>query len=101
MINLLKAQKKPPFDWYYAWLKLSDIGEPQQDINPGMQQPGTIKVSWDKLDSNQSGGTQALFVSVVPDKDIFGAKYNLIYTIEEFTKKIKVCLDATAADHAQ
>eukprot|EP00957_Ditylum_brightwellii_P086848 6610427-Ditylum_brightwellii.AAC.1 len=60
-----------------------------------------IKVSWDQLGSNQSGETQALFMSVVPNKGILGAEYSLIYTIEEFTKKIKVHLDATAANHAQ
>eukprot|EP00957_Ditylum_brightwellii_P152088 11579774-Ditylum_brightwellii.AAC.1 len=68
MSNLLHAQKKPPFGWYYAWLKLSNIGEPQQEINAGMRQPDTIKVSWDQLDSNQSGGTWALSVSVVTNK---------------------------------
>eukprot|EP00957_Ditylum_brightwellii_P066271 5030011-Ditylum_brightwellii.AAC.1 len=100
MSNLLRVQKKPPFGWYYAWLKLSDIREPQHDINAGMQQPDMIKDSWVQPDSNQSGGTWALSVGVVPGKGIFGAKYSLIYTIEEFTKKIKFCLDATAADHA-
>eukprot|EP00957_Ditylum_brightwellii_P012087 913414-Ditylum_brightwellii.AAC.1 len=52
-----------------------------------MQRPDAIKVSWDQPDSNQSGGTQALTISVVPEKGIFGAEYSLIYTIEEFTKK--------------
>eukprot|EP00957_Ditylum_brightwellii_P140873 10731094-Ditylum_brightwellii.AAC.1 len=64
-------------------------------------QPDMIKVSWDQPDSNQSGGTRALSVSGVPDKGILGAEYNLIYTIEEFKKKIKVHLDATTADHAK
>eukprot|EP00957_Ditylum_brightwellii_P025586 1933663-Ditylum_brightwellii.AAC.1 len=86
MSNLLQAQKKPPFGWYYTWLKLSNIKEPQQDINTGMRQPETIKVSWDQPDSNQSGGTWALSVSVVPDKGILGAEYSLIYTIGEFKK---------------
>eukprot|EP00957_Ditylum_brightwellii_P024199 1825236-Ditylum_brightwellii.AAC.1 len=66
-----------------------------------MRQPDTIKVSWDQPDSNQSGGTRALSVSVVPNKGILGAEYILIYTIEEFKKKIKVCLDDTATDHAK
>eukprot|EP00957_Ditylum_brightwellii_P091515 6968861-Ditylum_brightwellii.AAC.1 len=60
MSNLLWAQKKPPFGWYYACVKLSDIGEPQQDINTGMRQPDTIKVSWDQLDINWTGGTRLL-----------------------------------------
>eukprot|EP00957_Ditylum_brightwellii_P031181 2363040-Ditylum_brightwellii.AAC.1 len=68
MSNLLRAQKKPPFWWYYAWLKLSNIGEPQQDIDAGMRQPDTIKVLWDQPDSNRMGGTRVLTVSVVPDK---------------------------------
>eukprot|EP00957_Ditylum_brightwellii_P039687 3002483-Ditylum_brightwellii.AAC.1 len=101
MNNLLWAQKKPLFGWYYEWLKLSDIWEPQQDINAGMRQPDTIKISWDQLDSNQTEGTRALSVSAVPDKDIFGAEYSLIYTIEEFRKKIVAHLDSTAADHPQ
>eukprot|EP00957_Ditylum_brightwellii_P115252 8789001-Ditylum_brightwellii.AAC.1 len=96
MSNLFQVQKKPLFGWYYVWLKLSDIGEPQQDINAGMQQLDTIKVSWDQLDSNQSGGIQALSVSVVPNKGIFRAEYSLIYTIEEFTKKIKRLQGAAA-----
>eukprot|EP00957_Ditylum_brightwellii_P052779 4001061-Ditylum_brightwellii.AAC.1 len=66
-----------------------------------MRQPDTIKVSWDQLDSNQSGGTWALSVSVVPNKGTFGAEYNLIYAIDEFKKKIEVSLDATVTDHAQ
>eukprot|EP00957_Ditylum_brightwellii_P007898 598056-Ditylum_brightwellii.AAC.1 len=65
-----------------------------------MRQPDMIKVSWDQPDTNQSGGTQALSVSVGPDKGILGAEYSLIYMIEEFKKKIKVCLDATSTDHA-
>eukprot|EP00957_Ditylum_brightwellii_P109492 8350713-Ditylum_brightwellii.AAC.1 len=44
---------------------------------------------------------QALTVSVVPDKGIFGAEYSLIYTIEAFRKKIVSCLDLTATDHPQ
>eukprot|EP00957_Ditylum_brightwellii_P101497 7734581-Ditylum_brightwellii.AAC.1 len=66
-----------------------------------MRQPDMIKVSWDQLDSNQSGGTQALSISVVPNKGIVGAEYSIICTIEEFKKKIKVCLDATATNYAQ
>eukprot|EP00957_Ditylum_brightwellii_P098178 7480140-Ditylum_brightwellii.AAC.1 len=89
MSNLLQAQKKPLFGWYYAWLKLSNIGEPQQDINGGMRQPNTIMSSQDQLDSNRSGGTQALSVSVAPDKGIFGAEHKLIYTNEKFKKKSK------------
>eukprot|EP00957_Ditylum_brightwellii_P045132 3422007-Ditylum_brightwellii.AAC.1 len=96
-----KAQKKPPFGWCYAWLKLSDIEELQQDINAGMRQPDMIKVLWDQPDSNRTGGTQVLTVSVVSDKGIFGAEYSLIYTIKEFRKKIVPCLDPTATDHLQ
>eukprot|EP00957_Ditylum_brightwellii_P107403 8195275-Ditylum_brightwellii.AAC.1 len=66
-----------------------------------MRQPDTIKVSWDQPDSNQTGGTWALTVSIVPDKGIFGAEYSLIYTIEEFRKKIVPRRDPTAADHPQ
>eukprot|EP00957_Ditylum_brightwellii_P121730 9283480-Ditylum_brightwellii.AAC.1 len=51
--------------------------------------PDTIKVSWDQLDSNQSGGTWVLTISVVPDKGIFGAEYSLNYMNEEFKKKIE------------
>eukprot|EP00957_Ditylum_brightwellii_P178976 13633784-Ditylum_brightwellii.AAC.1 len=68
MSNLLWAQKKQPFGWYYVWLKLSNIREPQQDIDAGMMQPDTIKASWDQPDSNRTGGTRALTVSIVPDK---------------------------------
>eukprot|EP00957_Ditylum_brightwellii_P079894 6076623-Ditylum_brightwellii.AAC.1 len=66
-----------------------------------MRQPDTIKVSWDQPDSNRTGGTRALTVSVVPDKGIFGAEYSLIYMINEFRKKIVAHLDSTAADHLQ
>eukprot|EP00957_Ditylum_brightwellii_P014639 1103120-Ditylum_brightwellii.AAC.1 len=66
-----------------------------------MRQPDTIKVLWDQLDSNRTGGTRALTVSVVPDKGVFGAEYSLIYMIEELRKKIVPCLDLTAADHPQ
>eukprot|EP00957_Ditylum_brightwellii_P030380 2301102-Ditylum_brightwellii.AAC.1 len=66
-----------------------------------MRQPDTIKVLWDQLDSNQTGGMRALTVSVVPDKGIFGAEYSLIYTIKEFRKKIVPRLDHTATDHPQ
>eukprot|EP00957_Ditylum_brightwellii_P093947 7154114-Ditylum_brightwellii.AAC.1 len=99
MSYLLWAQKKPPFGWYYVWLKLSDIGEQMQDA--GMKQPDTIKVSWDQLDSNQTEGTQMLTVSVVPDKGIFMSEYSLIYTIEEFRKKIVAHLDPITTDHPQ
>eukprot|EP00957_Ditylum_brightwellii_P045025 3415750-Ditylum_brightwellii.AAC.1 len=88
MSNLLRAQKKPPFGWYHAWLKLSVIRELQQDINTVVRQLNTIKVLWDQPYSNQTGGTWALTVNVMPDKGIFGAEYSLIYTIEEFRKKM-------------
>eukprot|EP00957_Ditylum_brightwellii_P077046 5854855-Ditylum_brightwellii.AAC.2 len=71
MSNLLQSQKKLLFGWYYAWLKLSDIREQQQDINTGMQQPDTIKVSRDQPPAR------------------------------EFKKKIEVRLDTTSVDHAQ
>ena len=66
-----------------------------------MQQLDTIEVSWDQLDSNQNGGTQAFSGSVVPNKGIFGAEYSLIYTLKEFKKKIEVCLDNTTTYHAK
>eukprot|EP00957_Ditylum_brightwellii_P019135 1441569-Ditylum_brightwellii.AAC.1 len=66
-----------------------------------MRQPDTIKILWDHPDSNWTGGTRALTVSAVPDKGIFGAEYSLIYTVEEFRKKIMPRLDPTAADHPQ
>eukprot|EP00957_Ditylum_brightwellii_P016595 1247334-Ditylum_brightwellii.AAC.1 len=90
MSNLPHAQKNPPFSWYYAWLKPRNIGKPQQDINAGMRQPDTIKVSWDQHNCAMSGRTRALSVSVV-------AEYNFIYMIKE--KKIMVCLDDTVKDH--
>eukprot|EP00957_Ditylum_brightwellii_P129802 9900904-Ditylum_brightwellii.AAC.1 len=68
MSNLLRAQKKSPFGLYYVWLKLSNIGESHQDIDAGMRQPDTVKISWYQPDSNQTGGTQVLSVSIVPDK---------------------------------
>eukprot|EP00957_Ditylum_brightwellii_P099297 7563708-Ditylum_brightwellii.AAC.1 len=89
MSNLLQAQKKPPFGWYYAWLKLSNIREPQQDIDAGMIQPDMNKVSWDQPDSNWSGQTWPLSVSVVTNKGILGAEYSLIYIIKDFKKKLK------------
>eukprot|EP00957_Ditylum_brightwellii_P096153 7325951-Ditylum_brightwellii.AAC.1 len=66
-----------------------------------MRQPDTIKVSWDQPDSNQTGGTWALTVSIMPDKGIFGAEYSLIYMIKKFRKKIVSHLDPTAEDHPQ
>eukprot|EP00957_Ditylum_brightwellii_P045255 3431198-Ditylum_brightwellii.AAC.1 len=45
MNNLLQAQKKPLFGWYYAWLKLSDIRELQQDIDAGKQQQTQLRSS--------------------------------------------------------
>eukprot|EP00957_Ditylum_brightwellii_P107597 8209020-Ditylum_brightwellii.AAC.1 len=66
-----------------------------------MRQPDTIKVSWDQPDSNWTGGTRVLTVSIVRDKGIFGAEYSLIYTIKEFRKKIVPRLDLTAAVHPQ
>eukprot|EP00957_Ditylum_brightwellii_P033546 2542945-Ditylum_brightwellii.AAC.1 len=101
MSNLICAQKKPPFGWYYVWLKLSNTGKPQQDTNNDMRQPGTIKVSWDQPYSNQSGGAWALSVSVVPDKGILGAEYSLIYMVDQLKKKIEVHLDNTTKDHAK
>eukprot|EP00957_Ditylum_brightwellii_P047698 3623722-Ditylum_brightwellii.AAC.1 len=52
MSNHLGLRKSHGFGWYYAWLKLIDIGEPQQDIDAGMRQPDTIKVSWEQPYSN-------------------------------------------------
>eukprot|EP00957_Ditylum_brightwellii_P189440 14419314-Ditylum_brightwellii.AAC.1 len=66
-----------------------------------MRQPDTIKISWDQLDSNKSGGTWALSVSSVPNKGIFGAEYSLIYTIDKFKKKVEVLHDNTSIEYVK
>eukprot|EP00957_Ditylum_brightwellii_P014606 1100767-Ditylum_brightwellii.AAC.1 len=98
MINLLCAQKKPPFGWYYLWLKLSDIGIPQQDISTGTRQLDTIKFFSDQPNSAMSGGTQALSISIVPSKGIWGRIQPHLHN-QGIQEKIMVCLNDTATDH--
>ena len=99
MSNLLRAQKESPFGWYYAWEKLNGIGEPEKDIESGLKQPDTIKVTWDQPDGGRAGSTRGITAYVVPDKGIFGAEYSLIYTIPDFKQKVVARLDTTQADH--
>ena len=80
MSNLIRSQKNPPFGWYYAWLMLNEYGEPEKDIQVGLKQPETTKVTWDQLDSasQRNNRTRDMSANIVPDKGIFGAEYALI-----------------------
>ena len=100
MSNLIRAQKNPPFGWYYAWLKLNEYGEPEKDIEAGLKQPETTKVTWDQPDSasQRTARTRDMSANIVPDKGIFGAEYAIIHTIPDFEKKIKARLDSTGPD---
>jgi hypothetical protein len=81
MLDLIKAQNTPQFDWYTRWTALGANGMPDKLIEEGLKQPDQIKVSFKK-------GTKEITGHVAPDQAWFGAEYFLAYTLPNFKSKI-------------
>ena len=85
MSNILRAQQDPPFGWFYKWTKLNEYGVSKDDIDTALKQPETIKVKWDRAQSNgRSSRPPEATADIVPDKAMLGPEYALIYTIPDF-----------------
>eukprot|EP00957_Ditylum_brightwellii_P196811 14994526-Ditylum_brightwellii.AAC.1 len=78
-------KKKLSFGWYYVWLKLSNIVEPQQDIGTGMRQPDALKGTTGQQPNWRKAGVDCEHCA---RQGYFWAEYSLIYMIKEFRKKI-------------
>jgi hypothetical protein len=82
MDELLALIEDPVFRWYPKWIKLDKSVQPKNGVKDGMSQPPTIKILW----SMPSG--QEMSCDVTPDKERFGPKYTLAYTIPDFETKL-------------
>ena len=102
MSNILRAQQDPPFGWFYKWTKLNEYGVSKDDIDTALKQPETIKVKWDRAQSNgRSSRPPEASADIVPDKAMLGPEYALIYTIPDFESKIKGRMDSSDANYGK
>ncbi len=60
MLDILKAQATPQFNWYTCWTLLGTDGLPDKLIEEGSKQPNCIKVSFEKGQKGHTG-------HIVPD----------------------------------
>ncbi len=81
MLDLIKAQNMPQFNWYTRLMSLGANGTPEKLIEDGLKQPNWIKISFEKNSKEITG-------HVVPDQARFGAEYFLAYTLPDFKSKI-------------
>ena len=102
MSNILRAQQDPPFGRFYKWTKLNEYGVSKDDIDTALKQPETIKVKWDRSQSNgHSTRNPEATADIVPDKAMLELEYALIYTIPDFESKIKGRMDSSDANYGK
>ena len=102
MSNILRAQQDPPFGWFYKWTKLNEYGVSKDDIDTALKQPETIRIKWDRAQSNgRSPRNPEASADIVPDKAMLGPEYALIYTIPDFESKIKGRMDSADANYGK
>jgi hypothetical protein len=81
ILDLIKAQATPQFNWYIRWTSLGTNGMPDKLIEEGLKQPDQIKISFEKASTDIIG-------HVAPDQVQFGPKYFLAFTLHDFRSKI-------------
>ncbi len=92
MLDILKAQATPQFNWYTCWTSLGADGMPDKLIKEGLKQPNQIKILFEK-------GSKDITGHVAPDQAWFGPKYFLVFTLPDSNLKILTWLfDAKKED---
>jgi hypothetical protein len=61
MLDILKAQATPQFNWYTCWTSLGADGMPDKLIKEGLKQPNQIKILFEK-------GSKDITGHVAPDQ---------------------------------
>ncbi len=61
LLDLIKVQNTPQFNWYTSWTSLGADGMPDNLIKEGLKQPECIKISFEK-------GAKEITGHVTPDQ---------------------------------
>ncbi len=88
MLDLIKAQNTPQFNWYTRWMSLGANGTPDKLIKEGLKQPNQIKISFEK--NSKDSNSKEITGHVAPDQAQFGTEYFLAYTLPNFKSKILI-----------
>jgi hypothetical protein len=94
MLNLIKAQNTPQFNWNTCRTSLGANGTSDNLIKEGLKQPNQIKISLKK-------GAKKITGHVMPDQAQFGTEYFLAYMLPDFKSKILTQLLAELNDNGQ
>ena len=81
MLDLIKAQAIPQFNWYICWTSLGADGMADKLIKEGWKQPNQIKIFFEK-------GSKDITGHIAPDQTWFGSEYFLAFTLPDFKSKI-------------
>ncbi len=96
MLDLIKAQNTPQFNWYTCWTSLGANGMPDKLIKEGLKQPNWIKIFFKK--NSKDLNSKEITGHVVPNQAWFGAENFLSYTLPDFKSKILTWLLDTQKD---
>jgi hypothetical protein len=94
MLDLIKAQQTPQFNWYTCLTFLGANGMPDKLIKELMKQPDRIKITFEK-------GTQDNTGNVAPDQAWSGPKYFLPLTLLDFKSNISTQLAEAKKEDGQ
>ncbi len=86
VVDLVKVQNMPQFNWFTSWTSLGAHGTPDRLIEKGLKQPNQIKISFEKKSKDSS--SKEITGQVASDQALFGAEYFLTYTLPNFKSKI-------------
>jgi hypothetical protein len=81
MLDPIKAQSTPQFNWYTCWTSLGANGMPDKLIKEGLKQTNKIKISFEK-------GSKDITGHIAPDQTRFGPVYFLTFAFPDFKLKI-------------
>jgi hypothetical protein len=91
VLDLIKAQQTPQFNWYTCWTSLGANGMPNKLIKEVMKQPDCIKIIFKK-------GTKDITGHVAPDQAQSRPKYFLAFMFPDFNLKILTQLSEAKKD---
>ncbi len=77
MLDLIKAQQTPQFNWYTCMTSLGANGMPDKLIKELMKQPDWIKITFEKGTKDNTG-------NVAPNQAWFGPEYFLAIKLPDF-----------------
>ena len=94
MANILRAKDFPPFGWYYAWVPLDNLANPDKNHPSALKQPKTIKVCWERKSKD-------VVAKIIPNKGLFGCEFAMIHTFLQFEELIWARLNDKDTDHVK